>query len=422
MTIQTFGERVTERPDGMYVPIEFPEFARVDTETRDGRTILSEGFGLDQAPRTLYFQKAQAPGHDGAVAVGRIDSMSVDDKIVTASGWIVDNPDGRAAAHLVKTGVLRGNSVDLAVREKDVLIDVEWSEDDDFPTITAKFRNAMVTASTLVGKPAFENAAAIIPDGWDIEPVELSDRETDKVLAAAGSRHTLEFSTGTDEVRVDGRRFQDPELDGPTPVYIEASGAVWGHIAAWGSRHLSTGVEPPHSNTNYAYFATGAVHADDGWVVPTGRLVLDGNHADKKLGWRDAVDHYANTTAAWADVAIGEDDHGIWIAGQVRPGTDDRTIHVARNSALSGDWRSVGGHMELIAALSVNTPGFPIPRPSAYAVGHTQRSLLSAGVISPSSTRQWMPPAEFLADVALLASEARGRRAATLRYELELDR
>jgi hypothetical protein len=43
MTIQTFGERVTERPDGMYVPIEFPEFARVDTETRDGRVGVDRG-------------------------------------------------------------------------------------------------------------------------------------------------------------------------------------------------------------------------------------------------------------------------------------------------------------------------------------------------------------------------------------------
>jgi hypothetical protein len=419
MTIQTFGQRVTERPEGMYAPIEFPEFARLDTETRDGRTILSEGFGMDQAPRTLYFQQRQAPGHDGAEAIGRIDAMTIDGTNVMASGWIVDTPEGRAAAHLVKTGVLRGNSVDLAVREKDVMIDVQWGEDDDFPSITAKFRNAMVTASTLVGKPAFENAAAVIPDGWDVEPVELSDRETEQVLAAAGSRHTFEFSTGTDEIRIAARYFAAPDLDGPTSVYVDDDGSVWGHIAAWNTPHLSSGAEPPRSQSNYAYFATGAVHTDDGVMIPTGRLVMDGNHADKTLGWKAAIDHYANTTAAWADVAIGEDQHGIWIAGKVRPGTDDRTVHVARNSALSGDWRVIAGNMELIAALSVNTPGFPIPRPSAYAVGSTQRSLTSAGVLRPRPLGVDVDP-QFRQDIAILAQEVRSRRAAQMRAELEL--
>lgn len=419
MTTQTFGQRVDERPDGMYVPIHFPEFARLDTETRDGRTILSEGFGMDDAPRTLYFQKAQAPGHEGAVAVGRIDSMTIDGDLVTATGWLVDSPDARMAAHLVKTGVLRGNSVDLSVHQRDVMIDVEWSEEDDFPSISAKFRNASVTASTLVGLPAFHTASAIIPEGWDVEGVAITASATDELVAAGNARHALEFSTTDQALLVPGTAFANPELNEPTPLYVQGDGEVYGHLAAWGTRHLDSGVVPPRSHSGYAYFATGAVHTDAGDIIATGRIVIDGNHAKQDANWRGAIDHYANTCAAWADVAIGEDQHGIWLAGKVRTGTPEHTIAAARNSAVSGDWRSIGGHMELIAALSVNAPGFPIPRPKAYAVGSMQRSLTGAGVLRPRPLGLDIDPS-FKRDISYIAENLRAQRARSLAAELEL--
>src|SRR5690606_28524455 len=42
----------------------------------------------------------------------------------------------------------------------------------------------------------------------------------------------------------------------------------------------------------------------------------------------------------------------------------------------SGDWRRIGGNLELVAACSVVTPGFPIVRASAAGV---QTSLVAAG-------------------------------------------
>ena len=48
-----------------------------------------------------------------------------------------------------------------------------------------------------------------------------------------------------------------------------------------------------------------------------------------------------------------------------------------RASALSGDWRYVNGNLELVAALAVNNPGFPIYREQS---GHAF-SLMAVGVV-----------------------------------------
>ena len=72
--------------------------------------------------------------------------------------------------------------------------------------------------------------------------------------------------------------------------------------------------------------------------------------------------HYDNTGTAAADVCVGEDEHGIWLAGAVRPTATDEQIHMLRASAVSGDWRPLGRGMELVAALAVNRPGFPITK------------------------------------------------------------
>jgi hypothetical protein len=82
-------------------------------------------------------------------------------------------------------------------------------------------------------------------------------------------------------------------------------------------------------------------------------------------------------------VVAGEDTIGIWIAGRVRPGTAPEKVEAMRASALSGDWRDVrgDGSLELVAALHVNTPGFPIVAPMLAASGGHQTSLVAAGVV-----------------------------------------
>lgn len=179
--------------------------------------------------------------------------------------------------------------------------------------------------------------------------------------------------------------FKDPQLSGPTPITIDPeTGRIFGHLAAWGVCHI--GIQDvctvaPHSSTQYAFFRTGSVHTDEG-VIPVGQITMGTGHASIKANAKGAVAHYDNTGSVVADVAAGEDAHGIWVAGLLRPDVDPEKAAQLAASALSGDWRRTAAGLELVAALAVNVPGFPIPRTSLHASADIgQESLVAAGVI-----------------------------------------
>ena len=179
--------------------------------------------------------------------------------------------------------------------------------------------------------------------------------------------------------------FQDPELPGPSAVVVTEDGRVYGHLATWGTCHIGipgSCVTPPESPSRYAYFRTGAVLTDGG-EVPVGQITMGTGHATLSSRAPRAIAHYDNTGYAVADVAAGEDEHGIWIAGAVRPGATEEQIAALRGSALSGDWRRIAGGMELVAALAVNTPGFPIPRVALAASAGEQEALVASGIVEP---------------------------------------
>lgn len=180
--------------------------------------------------------------------------------------------------------------------------------------------------------------------------------------------------------------FTDPGLDGPTALTVTADGRVYGHLATWSSCHTGYSgqgmcVTAPRSDTGYRMFHLGEVVTASGATVPVGRLTLGTGHAGPRLGMRAAAEHYDNTGAQVAVVRAGEDEHGIWLAGSVVPEATAEQVAALRRSPLSGDWRRVAGNLELIAALAVNAPGFPIPRPRAAVDGVRQASLVAAGVV-----------------------------------------
>ena len=174
--------------------------------------------------------------------------------------------------------------------------------------------------------------------------------------------------------------FNNPSLTRPTALVIEQDGRVYGHIACWETKHIGMpgAIRPPRSKSNYAFFATGAVHTQEGHMVDVGQITLVGGHAPIDVDVPKAVAHYDDTQSAVCDVAIGEDRHGIWVAGALRPDVDDKQVRQLRASAVSGDWRPINGNLELVAVCSVNVPGFPIPR-ARVASGQTL-ALVAAGI------------------------------------------
>lgn len=178
--------------------------------------------------------------------------------------------------------------------------------------------------------------------------------------------------------------FADPKLSGPTPITVTDDGRVFGHAAAWNSCHTGfadTCVSPPLEN-DYGYFTTGEVLTAEGHRVAVGQITLGTSHAATRgLSVARAIDHYGDTGTAVADVTAGTDDHGIWIAGAVRPGVSGEHLHALRASALSGDWRRIGGTLRMVALLAVNVPGFPIPRVGTALAANKQISLVASGVV-----------------------------------------
>lgn len=172
--------------------------------------------------------------------------------------------------------------------------------------------------------------------------------------------------------------FADPKFDQPTNLTIDReSGRIFGHLAYWNSCHLGiagTCVKPPHSASGYAGFLKGLVDTTGGDQA-VGCLTYGIGHANPSLRAAAATAHYDRPDAVVAYVNVGEDSHGIWYAGVLRPGLSDQRIDEFRAiGAISGDWRHIGRYgLELIAAVGVNTPGLPV---SLAASGGVQESLI----------------------------------------------
>jgi hypothetical protein len=220
------------------------------------------------------------------------------------------------------------------------------------------------------------HAAADIPDDQDpaiIAMIDAAFAAADELEELMPPSHSL---------------FEDPGLDAPTPLTVISGGdydEVVGHLAApWDTCHVGISgacVNPPRSATNYAHFRTGEVETDQG-PVPVGHITAGTGHAPTDLTAADTVAHYDNTGTVVADVAVGEDEHGIWAHGIVRPGVTDEQKYALRAGAPSGDWRRLGGNLELVGALIVNVPGFPIPRPELAASAGRDLALVAAGVVT----------------------------------------
>lgn len=187
--------------------------------------------------------------------------------------------------------------------------------------------------------------------------------------------------------------FDDPQLQGPTPLSITADGRVRGHLALWDVCHFAIRDKcrlAPRSHSGYKFFTTGEVLTADGGMRRVGRITQGTGHAHLTLGYVPAADHYDNTGHASAIVAAGEDSHGIWVAGSLVPGLSERQVAELRRSPLSGDWRPTPQGLELVAALAVNSPGFPVV---GFTASGEVQSLVAAGMVLPEE------------DVAALAAQ-----------------
>lgn len=220
------------------------------------------------------------------------------------------------------------------------------------------------------------------------------------ITASAGTKTKPVNIIQSDERVLPSAFFENPHLKMATPITVTEEGRVFGHIAAWDQCHIGYEdcVTAPHSETNYAHFTTGVVSTDAGDVA-VGQISLGGGHASPNGSLRAAVAHYDATSAAVADVTVGEDEFGIWFSGALRADVTEKQLRALKASGVSGDWRRVAtrsgrSNLELVAALSVNVPGFPIPRTQFALDGKNQVSLIASGML-PQSARVEDRPARI---------------------------
>lgn len=162
--------------------------------------------------------------------------------------------------------------------------------------------------------------------------------------------------------------FELEETNGPFPMTYDDNGQVYGHLALWETCHtgLSAGafsecVKPPRSETDYSYFHLGQMKTSEGEMIPVGKIVLATGHAPMTADMSAATKHYDNTGSVGAFVRARNGKHGIWASGVVRSDLSPEALRDLRGNSVSGDWRSINHRLELVAALAVPVPGFPIP-------------------------------------------------------------
>ena len=418
-----------------------------EVERRDDGTIFGRGTFDVNAPSTSEFPngyglEAARQVNDGLTTDVSIEPDSLDMEVRVRAEVVQDWEDELEA--------LEDNEIETEtdVPDEDGRIVLDEFRHDDFLEVVTAGR---VRTLAIVTTAAFDEATIGMVDGVTLDsllalrngqPTEDEDVDDEAVVASAVDT----------VVPADQSWFTDPGLQAPTPLTITDDGRVYGHLATWDTCHIGRDdvcLTPPRTATGYAYFRTGEYVCEscDGARVPVGHITMDTGHASLSSQPRSAAAHYDNTGHVAADIAVGEDEHGVWVAGAVRPDVMGNPSRLAalRSSSLSGDWRRIGGNLELVAALAVNVPGFPIPRSLAASasdvlarahVDHgVQTALVASGIVQPGtltsvdggivetveSLQRWVArqrrkeAAELRERVAPVAEQRRRDRAAAVR-------
>lgn len=390
--------------------------AREGEMTGDGRMIEDGALRWDDLPIPLRVAFKDVGGHDGAEVCGRIETVErreggdiyatgtfdlgsavgaeafrqVSEQM--SNGVSIDTDDVTfrimAKADMPEAGVADSGSDSDGEADPDGRVKVAAMSSSDELTV---IESARLRAATLVAVPAFATArvyaagqasstSATSELGGNVDSGTEMARSADADPLSRDSLTAAAIPTAPPEAW-----FKDPALTGPTALVVEDDGRVYGHIAAWGTCHIGQigkCVEPPTSPSNYAYFRTGALRTAEGTSVAVGHLTMGTGHAGPRDSANAAAEHYDNTGTVFADVAAGEDAYGIWVAGSLRPGISAEQVRVARSAPISGDWRTIRGSLELVGALAVNVPGFPVPRPQGLLASGEVKSLQASGVVA----------------------------------------
>lgn len=361
---------------------------------------IGEFAGMEPAGPVLSEDGATITLTDGS-SVGVGDTVAV--------------PDQADGGGDLDTGTITG--IDTSALTVDITLNPDGDGDaDDDPnnpmTVTVPIADLMPAAPP-EGPASDAAGAAPAPVAASLAVVE-GDWDMALLASSYTDRYRSEF-------------FDKRELLGPTPLTInEDTREIYGHFATYGECHIGklqqTGrcVTMPTECDYESYFHLRPVETENG-EVQVGLITVGTGHAHPRLGMRGAVEHYDHTGTQVAVVRAYDDAYGGQFTGQLIHGVDPAKVaELRRSGQLSGDWRTKAGKLQLIAALAVNVPGFPVRNgPRVGLVGDRQVSLVAAGMVTPEEhpdiilpSGKTMPRADWqeLMAVALDAADRHDRR------------
>lgn len=390
--------------------------------TGDGRTIAPDALTWRMPPLQLMGLATETHDPEGwdlndpAVACGRIDSLTRqagegETQLIIGKGFFLPNDDGMYFAELVEAMGRMGVSADIAVNQQEMQVD--QFDDDGWPIdMSSILTDGTIMGGTVCPFPAFAGCYIVLGDDIAAGAVTPIPQDVPAMVASAPPKivrdggqviHYMTYAEcaacdqGIEVIVASGGPLRPPKAwfanpmftpgDGRLeeiygnrdglygcPVTVTDEGRVYGHIATWEVCHIGFPgcVTAPHSQTDYAHFKRGQhVVTAEGDRIRVGSLTVDGPHARIQDTPAQAMAHYDNTLTQAADVNAGEDEYGIWIAGAIRPSATPEQVRTLRASSLSGDWRNE----ELVAALAVPVPGFPL----SLKAGDTMTAMVASG-------------------------------------------
>jgi hypothetical protein len=347
--------------------------ARLGTPTGDGRIISPGALSSRDLPLPLSWQRESGEGHGGSVVVGRIDTISFDQDMVTATGSLLDEGEWSGVVELLENEVI-GPSVDL-----DDLVYVV--DDNDKAIITS----ARIAGATLVAIPAFADVSLTLAPlpAKEAEPEPAMDYDYDALYAAVGPDVSRETSLPPLEA------FTRPTEVGPLNVSRETWGMkVSGYIGTRDTCHVGLPgcTTIPSSVTGYAHFLRKEQRTQDGTTVPVGVISVGGGHARPDGSIEMAMEHYDDPACATAKVFCGDDEYGVWVSGWILPYADPVKVQQLSDLDVSGDWRRRGGNLEMIGVCVVNNPGFPVLKKVHFSLDKGgQQTLIATFKVDPGN-------------------------------------
>lgn len=333
-------------------------------------------------PLPILLLKGESMGHLGSVVCGTVDGLERQGTEIMASGHFDTGAEGVEAERLVRDQIVRWVSPVIEIYSSEyVEVLTESYGDETGPMFGVDSWNRVtkgrIMGLTICPFPALPQLVIAPAD----QPLPLATPTNGlPTLTASGL-----LNAEADLLHPPAEWFSNPTLPCPAPLTVTREGRVLGHLAAWGTCHTGYTdrcVTPPHSPSGYAHFHVGgglATLTADGaeTTIRSGVLTMGCGHASTSAGltWRGAQQHYDDVGYGVADVVTGEDEWGIWFSGALRPTVTPDQLRVLKASSVSGDWRTIGGALELVATLVVNVPGFPIPG-AALAASAAQGQIM----------------------------------------------